>query len=106
VLDHFTLTPAHSSKTFIFGRKDVSGSEGRFYVCDLKQMVTKNSKHVCVQTVSKNLSKFSKRKVDQARAARDMLARMGIRVKFTGYQRRRRTCDAGRTTHPGRVGES
>jgi hypothetical protein len=76
VLDRFTLTPAHSSNTYIFDRKDVAGSEGRFYVCDLRQMVTKYSEHVCVQTVSENLSKFSKREVEQARAARDMLARM------------------------------
>ena len=78
VLDRFTLTPAHSKNTYIFGRKDVEGSEGRFYVCDLREMIVNNSEHTYVQTVSENLGKFSKREVEQARAARDMLARMGF----------------------------
>jgi hypothetical protein len=72
VLDRFTLTPAHSSNTYVFGRKDASGSEGRFYVCNLREMVTRNSEHVCVKIVSENRSS-SERLAEQARAARDML---------------------------------
>jgi hypothetical protein len=35
-----------------------------------------NREHADVQTVSENLGKFSRREVEQARAARDMLLRM------------------------------
>jgi hypothetical protein len=77
-LDRFTLTPAHSRNTYVFGRKDVEGSEGRFYVCDLRSMVYNCSEHAFIQTVSENLGKFSRREVEQARAARDMLARLGF----------------------------
>jgi hypothetical protein len=78
VLDKFTLTPAKSNTTYVFGRKDVAGSEGRFYVCDLREMELADNEQVYVQTVSENLMKFSKREVQQARAARDMLARMAF----------------------------
>jgi hypothetical protein len=76
--DRFTLTPEGSNNTYIFSRKDMSGSEGRFYTCDLTSMVVRNTEHAYVQTVSENLVKFSRREVEQARAARDMLARMGF----------------------------
>ena len=77
-LDRFTLIPAGSSNMYHFCRKDVEGSEGRFYICDLKPMMKIREEHAYIQTVSENLGKFTKREVESARAARDMLARLGF----------------------------
>ena len=76
--DIFTLRRANSSNTYVFGRKDVAGSEGRFYVCDLRTTMMGRNEHALVQTVTENIAKFTKREVIQAREAREMLARMSF----------------------------
>lgn len=74
--DAFVLKPANSDNTYIFGRKNVPGSAGRFYVCDLKSEET--SDRALVQTVSENMSRYTKREIEQAKRAREMLGRMGF----------------------------
>ena len=41
-------------------------------------MMKTRHKHAYIQTVSENLGKFIKREFESARAARDMLARLGF----------------------------
>ena len=38
--DRFILKPAKSSRVYSFCRKNISGSEGRFYCCDVTSMVS------------------------------------------------------------------
>ena len=73
--DCFTLQPKGSARTYRFGRKSVAGSEGRFYSCDWRDV---ESDRALVTTVADNLKVFTKREVEQARRAREMLARMGF----------------------------
>ena len=75
--DRFVLRPANSDNVYMFSRKDVDSSEGRFYVCDLRSMMSENET-AFVQTVTENMRRFTKREVEQAQRARDMLARMGF----------------------------
>ena len=75
VSDCFTLQPKGSTRTYRFGRKRVVGSEGRFYSCDWREV---DHDRALVTTVTKNLKSFTKREVEQARRAREMLARMGF----------------------------
>ena len=75
VSDCFTLQPKGSTRTYRFGRKRVVGSEGRFYSCDWRGV---DHDRALVTTVTKNLKSFTKREVEQARRAREMLARMGF----------------------------
>jgi hypothetical protein len=60
----------------VVGRKDVAGSEGRFYVCDLRTIMMGRNEHALEPTVTENIAKFTKREVTQAREAREMLAKM------------------------------
>jgi hypothetical protein len=83
-LDQFTLRPSISNSLYIFRRKSVAGSEGRFYVCQLSTLVetTKISaayQHqlALVQTVEDNMQRYTKREVGGATRARDMLCKMG-----------------------------
>ena len=84
--DRFSLTPPGSANTYIFGRKKVTGSEGRFYCCDVRTMVNRaaplhgsyHAERALVQIVEGNLSQYSKREVQQALKARELLARMGF----------------------------
>ena len=73
--DCFTLQPKGSTRTYRFGRKRVVGSEGRFYFCDWREV---ERDRALVTTVTENLKAFTKREVEQARRAREMLARMGF----------------------------
>ena len=73
--DCFTLQPKGSTRTYRFGRKRVVGSEGRFYFCDWRKV---ERDRALVTTVTENLKAFTKREVEQARRAREMLARMGF----------------------------
>jgi hypothetical protein len=81
--DRFTMKPKGSVLIYSFCRQDLPSSEGRFYVCDTRSMITKTptfhqkSDIALVATVSENMRKYSKRKVESAGAAREMLARMG-----------------------------
>ena len=73
--DCFTLQSKGSTKTYRFGRKRVVGSEGRFYSCDWRGV---DHDRALVTTVTDNQKAFTKREVEQARRAREMLARMGF----------------------------
>jgi Reverse transcriptase (RNA-dependent DNA polymerase) len=71
------MIPASGLNTYLFCRKKVSGSEGRFYICDTRTMI--EPRHAAmVQTVEDNLRLFTKREVGQAVKARELLARMGF----------------------------
>lgn len=75
----FTLRPAASNNIYSFCRREIPGSEGRFYVCDIRNMVSTaaTSHKVMVQTVAENLVRYTKREVDSASRARGLLAKMG-----------------------------
>ena len=73
--DHFTLQPKGSEQIYRFGRKQIEGSEGRFYSCDWRDVDTEAA---LVTTVVENSKGFTKREIERARQAREMLARMGF----------------------------
>ena len=79
----FTLQPKRSPNIYSFCRQSIPGSEGRFYACDVRSMVSNHatshptSEHALVQTVSDNMKLFTKREIASASNARDMIARMG-----------------------------
>lgn len=81
--NRFTLRPRGSESIYTFCRRNVPGSEGRFYVCDVKTMVSSRATahpaekdRVNVVTVSDNLKRYSKREVESAGKARQLLAKM------------------------------
>jgi hypothetical protein len=71
----FSVTPANSSNTYHFARRDAVGSEGKFYVCNAKSMI--RLEHVMVDTVTENLKCYTKREIESATRARKLLAFMG-----------------------------
>jgi hypothetical protein len=73
--DRFVMIPASGQNTYYFGRKDVSGSEGRFYICDIRSMIEPRESAL-VQTVEGNIKMFTKREVIEAKKAIESLARM------------------------------
>ena len=73
--DVFTLQPRNSSNIYQFGRKDISGSEGRFYSCDWREVIGDTA---IVATIENNAKASTKREIEQARKARELLARMGF----------------------------
>jgi hypothetical protein len=79
----FTMRPKGSENIYSFCRQDKPGCEGKFYVCDTRTMIAqKPTSHpqidrAMVATVSENMQKYSKREVESAGAARELLARMG-----------------------------
>ena len=73
--DYFTLQPRNSSSVHRFSRKDIPGSEGRFYSCDWREVIKESA---MVATVENNAKAFTKREIGQARKARELLARMGF----------------------------
>jgi hypothetical protein len=73
--DCFTLQPKGSVKVYRFGRKTIPGSEGRFYSCDWRSV---NTESAMVATVEQNLRAFTKREIERARSARELMARMGF----------------------------
>ena len=79
----FTLQPKGIDTIYSFCRQRIPGSEGRFYVCDVRSMVSKRAtshpatENAMVQTVSDNLKLYTKREVTSAKNARELLARMG-----------------------------
>ena len=64
-----------SDNTYHFARRNVAGSEGRFYVCDARSMM--RSEHVMIDTVTENLKRYTKREIESATRARKLLATMG-----------------------------
>ena len=62
-------------RVYRFGRKSIPGSEGRFYSCGWRTVDTDNA---MMTTVEQNLRAFTKREIERARAARELMARMGF----------------------------
>ena len=80
-LDQFVMQPRNSGTVYIFGRKNIEGSEGRFYICDVRDILKntrEDSDMAMVQTVTENIQHFTKREVEGARRAVEMRARMGF----------------------------
>ena len=75
IADEFLLIPPAGKKRYTFKRKNVRGSENRFYICDVGSV---GSETVLVQTVQDNLKLYTKREIGQAHKAREMLGRMGF----------------------------
>ena len=80
--ERFTLKPKGSRNIYSFCRRPVQGSEGRFYVCDIESMVKRvptqhKEETILVNTVSDNMSRYTKREIASAAKARELLARMG-----------------------------
>ena len=79
----FRLQPKGSPNIYSFFKQSIPGSEGRFYVCDVRSMVSNHAtshptyKHALVQTVSDNMKPFTKREIASASGARKLIARMG-----------------------------
>ena len=73
--DKFPLIPPVGNMRYTFKRKDVKGSENRFYICDVGGV---GNETVLVQTVQDNLKLFTKGEIGQAHKAREMLGRMGF----------------------------
>ena len=74
-MDVFTLQPKGSDRTYRFGRKQVKGSEGRFYSCDWREV---EAEIAMVTTVAQNSQLFTKREIERARQARELMARIGF----------------------------
>ena len=74
--DSFTLKPKDSAEKFIFSRKPVGGSEGRFYCCNMKDRRT-SIERAFIETSNENMQKFTKREIASARNARQLLGKMG-----------------------------
>ena len=55
--DCFTLQPQNSTIVYRFGRKDVPGSEGRFYSCNWREVMKESA---LVATVESNAKAFTK----------------------------------------------
>ena len=71
----FTLQPAESSRVYTFKRQPIAVSEGRFFVCDIRDEPRQES--VMVNTVEDNMTRYTKREIASAAKARELLARMG-----------------------------
>ena len=85
VNDRFILKPAGSRRVYSFCRKNVSGSEGRFYCCHVKTMVQDEpttypepNDHAMIETVENNSTRYTKREIAGANRARLLLTKMGF----------------------------
>ena len=89
--DRFVMKPLGSDSIYSFCRKNVVGSEGHFYCCDIRTMIGKTStvypevlsdeeegNLALVQTVEENMRLYSKKEVAKARLARELLAKVGF----------------------------
>jgi Zinc knuckle len=52
--DTFVMTPAGGRNTYLFGRKQANGSEGRLYTCDIRTMIVPREQ-AFVQTMEDNM---------------------------------------------------
>ena len=73
--DIFTLQPKDSDSIYRFGRKPLPGSEGKFYSCDWRSV---ESESAMITTVQQNLQAFTKREIERARSACELMSRMGF----------------------------
>ena len=71
--DSFTLSPKGGGEDFVFSRKSASGSNGRFYCCNVSGRV----ESAFIQTVDENKKSYTKREIAGASKAREMLIKMG-----------------------------
>ena len=53
----------------------MEGSEGRFYSCDWREI---DAEIAMATTVAENSKHFTKREIERARQARELMARMGF----------------------------
>jgi hypothetical protein len=80
--DRFTMKPRGRDMIYSFCRQDLPGSEGRFYICDTRCMIARTptshprTEQVMVATAAENIRKYTKREVESAGAARELLARI------------------------------
>ena len=78
--DRFLLRPVGSNVVYSFCRKNIPGSEGRFYCCNVNSMVNEHATtyptddRVLIETETENMSRYTKRKIAGARKARNLLA--------------------------------
>jgi hypothetical protein len=85
--NRFTVQPKGSKTIYSFCRKNVKGSESKFYVCNMGSMVdTVPTEHpqrenTMVATVANNLVKYTKREITGANKARDLLVYYASRVR-------------------------
>jgi hypothetical protein len=86
--DRFTMAPANGE--YYLGRKDVAGSQGRFYVCDTSTMI-ENNEAAHVATVEDSMKRYTKREIEQARKVRELMVRMG----FPSVQQGNKTVSSG-----------
>jgi hypothetical protein len=63
--DRFVMRPARSNTAYYFGRKQISRSEGKFYICETRSMIEANEVAL-VQTVEENIKSYTKQEVAQA----------------------------------------
>lgn len=81
--NRFTVQPKGSKTIYSFCRKNVKGSESKFYVCNMGSMVDivptehPQRENTMVATVDNNLVKYTKREITGANKARDLLAKLG-----------------------------
>ena len=75
--DSFILKPKDSEERYIFSRKPIGGSEGRFYCCNMKDRRT-STERASIEASTENMRKFSKREIASARNARQLLSKMGF----------------------------
>ena len=78
--NRFTVQPKGSETIYIFGRRQLPGSESEFYVCNMArgtEEVNTENHNSLVTTVSDNMARYTKREVIAAKKARDLLARLG-----------------------------
>jgi hypothetical protein len=82
--DSFNLAPKDGYNNYVFSRKPISGSGGKFYCCDVRHFIDAT---VLIQTVEENLKQFSAREIAQAKKARELLCRMSFYPKGDQYSR-------------------
>ena len=75
----FTVRPRGSETTYSFVRRNVNGSESKFYVCNMGKMAKKVrfATTALVTTVASNMVNYTKREVIGANKARELLAKLG-----------------------------
>ena len=81
--NRFTVQMPHSKQIYSFCRKKIPGSESKFYVCNVKTMISNvptshpAEEEALVTTVADNMKKYTKREVMGAMASRELLAKLG-----------------------------
>ena len=103
--DSFILKPKDSAEKFIFSRKPVTGSEGRFYCCNMRDRRT-SIERAFIETSTENMKRYTKREVESARNARELLGRMGYPTTESAVRIIRSGNNFETTAHDFRVAEA